>query len=150
MKVSECMLNPVPTVRDDDNLERVARLMLEHGLGAIPVVDSAGKLSGIVSRSDFEVRKASLPFSAYRAPQLFGKWLTSEGLEAIYQEGRKLTAREIMSAPVITATEDETLSTVVQRMLDHDVNGIPIVRKGVPVGMISRRTLLELMMREPA
>lgn len=150
MKVSECMLNPVPTVRDDDNLERVARLMLEHGLGAIPVVDSAGKLSGIVSRSDFEVRKASLPFSAYRAPQLFGKWLTPEGLEAIYHEGRKLTAREIMSSPVITATEDETLSTVVQRMLDHDVNGIPIVREGVPVGMISRRTLLELMMREPA
>ena len=143
------MSRPVHTVREHTTLEEVAHLLLEHGIGGVPVVDEAGKVVGIVSRSDFEVREAALPFSAYRAPQLFGKWLTNEGLQAIYAAGRKLTARNIMSSPVITATEDEPLSEVVRRMLKNEVNRIPIVRHGIPVGMVSRRTLLELMVSKP-
>ena len=146
VKVRDVMRQPVHSVTTDATLEKVARIMLDECVGGVPVLDEAGRLAGIITRSDFEIKEQALPFSAYRAPQLFGRWLTKAGLEAIYEAGRRIRARDVMSAPVVTATEDEPLSVVVERMLENDVNRIPVVRGGVPVGMISRLTLLELML----
>ncbi len=51
-RVREVMtLNPV-TVYDDTPLETAARLMTERGIGHLPVVDKAGRLVGILAKSD--------------------------------------------------------------------------------------------------
>ena len=146
MRVRDVMTTPIATVREGDPLTDVAKLLLEKRIGGVPVVDAGGKLRGIVSRSDFEMRAAPVPFSAFQAPQLFGKWVSEGRLEELYREAGRMTAREIMSSPVITATEDESLDDVLRRMLEQDVNRIPVVRDGVPLGMISHRTLLNLLL----
>ena len=43
--------NPV-TIRPEDALSRAAELMVEHGFSGLPVVDSRGRLRGIVTKSD--------------------------------------------------------------------------------------------------
>ncbi|AEM39655.1 putative signal transduction protein with CBS domains [Pyrolobus fumarii 1A] len=43
--------NPI-TVYDDTPLEIAARLMSERGVGHLPVVDKAGRLVGIIAKSD--------------------------------------------------------------------------------------------------
>ena len=50
--VSEVMVSPVPTVDQDTELRRVARVLLETGLPGLPVTDEAGKLAGFISRTD--------------------------------------------------------------------------------------------------
>jgi len=51
-RVREVMtLNPI-TVYDDTPLETAARLMIEKGIGHLPVVDKAGRLVGILAKSD--------------------------------------------------------------------------------------------------
>jgi CBS domain-containing protein len=57
-----------------------------------------------------------------------------------------MTAREIMSSPVITLTEEDAFEEVVKKMLHHDINRVPIVNKeGVPVGIVARYDLLRLI-----
>jgi CBS-domain-containing membrane protein len=48
----DLMTSPAVTVREDDTVERAARLMYTRGLKRLPVVDAQGRLTGIVSRTD--------------------------------------------------------------------------------------------------
>lgn len=149
MKVRDIMSQPVITAHEEASLEEVAKLMLEHEIGAVPVVDDRGRLVGIITESDFTGKERGFPFSAYRAPQVFGEWLEPDGLERIYAVARTRKAKEIMSAPVVTAEEDEPVTAVVERMIHYDLHRIPVVRDGVPVGMVTRHDLLKLMLDAP-
>jgi CBS domain-containing protein len=46
------MSTPAVTIRPDATIPAAARMMNTHGIGRLPVVDSKGKLAGIVSRRD--------------------------------------------------------------------------------------------------
>ena len=45
---------------------------------------------------------------------------------------RTRIAREIMQTRVITVAEDDPVERVLQLMMRHDINRIPVVRDGVP------------------
>ena len=50
--VANCMVTPVPSVAPGADLRRVAGLLLDSGLPALPVVDDAGRVEGLISRGD--------------------------------------------------------------------------------------------------
>jgi CBS domain-containing protein len=139
------MSQPVIVVGEDATLEEIARTMLAQNIGCVPVVDARGKISGIITESDFAAKEKGIPFSTFRAPQLFGQWLDKGTVERIYERARTMTAKEIMIHPAITVTEDQPVETALGLLLKHDVNRLPVVRDGVPVGIVSRHDLLRLM-----
>ncbi|HSE83092.1 MAG TPA: CBS domain-containing protein [Thermodesulfobacteriota bacterium] len=148
MKVSEIMVHPVIVVNEDATVEEIAKIMLDRRIGCVPIVDRKGKLVGIVTDSDFAAKERGFPFSNFFAPQLFGKWMPKEESERIYKEAKSLKAKEIMSTPVITVTEEDSMEEVVTKMLKHDFNRILVVRDGVPVGMVARHDLLKLILQQ--
>ena len=66
----------------------------------------------------------------------------------MYEEARTTPVKEIMSKNVIFVTEDDSVDKVVRLMLDRDLNRIPVVRDDVPVGIVARYDLLQLMMQK--
>ena len=148
MKVSQIMRQPVISMREDDSLEEAARVMLEHNLRGVPVVNEQGKMSGFLSVSDYLAKDARVPFTRYYAPQLFGKWIEPETLEKIYEEARTTPVRDIMSTRVVSVTEDDPVEKVIELMMRRDLNRIPVVRDGVPIGIVARYDLLRIMVRE--
>ena len=48
----DLMTSPAVTVRPDDTVEHAARLMYDRRLRQLPVVDAAGRLAGIINRTD--------------------------------------------------------------------------------------------------
>ena len=58
-----------------------------------------------------------------------------------------MTARPIMSPQVITVTEVQSAEDAVRLLLRHNIHRLPVVRDGVPVGMVTRHDLLRLMLR---
>jgi CBS domain-containing protein len=151
MKVQEIMVQPVVTVREGTSLEEVARLLLDRRIGGVPVVDGRGNLCGIVTESDFVAKDRGFPFSPfslYRHPQVLGRWLPKEGVEQIYRAARTMTAEEVMTTNVVTVTEDDPVEEAMKRMLRHEVHRTPVVRGGVPVGMVTRHDLLQMMLGE--
>jgi CBS domain-containing protein len=51
-KSGEAMTSPAITIRPDAHVAEAARVMTEHGIKRLPVVDARGKLVGILTRSD--------------------------------------------------------------------------------------------------
>ncbi len=52
MQARDIMVSPVVTVGKGATVRDVARILLEKHISAVPVVDSAGKVVGIVSEGD--------------------------------------------------------------------------------------------------
>ena len=51
-EVKEVMTTPVLTAHADTEIREIARVFFEERIGAVPIMDSDGKLVGIVTRSD--------------------------------------------------------------------------------------------------
>jgi nucleotide-binding universal stress UspA family protein/predicted transcriptional regulator len=149
-RARDIMVSPVITASEDSSLESLARTMLDERIGCLPVVNDDGKLTGIVTESSFTGQERCPPFSLYRMPQLFGEWVPRAGIEQIYEAGRTLRARQIMSAPVMTATADEPVASVVAKMVRHDITSVPVVQDGSVIGIITRHDLLKMLAEESA
>ena len=65
MKTSDVMTRQVTTVHPDDTVAHAVRLMLQKRVSGLPVIDSDGRLVGIVTPTD--VTRAVQAFEASRA-----------------------------------------------------------------------------------
>lgn len=144
MLVKEIMTAPVRTVSEDTVLSDVARLMLESGIGCVPVLDTSGNLSGLITKSDFIAEEKSIPFSTVHLPQLFGTWLR-EGAEKIYRAVRTMQAREVMTNSPITLKENDLVKTFLEKIISHNISHAPVMRGSEMVGIVARHDLLKMM-----
>jgi CBS domain-containing protein len=148
MKAREIMTQPVVTAKQDATLDEIARLMMTHNIGCIPVVDERDQLCGIVTESDFSATEHGIPFSTLRLPQVFSQWMPLEGIERIYEAAKKMRVTEIMNTNVLTLVENDSVERALTLMLKHGMRHLPIVRDGKPVGILTRHDLLKLMARQ--
>jgi CBS domain-containing protein len=148
MLVREIMSTPAITVGEDCPLEDAAKQMVQRKIGCLPVVNEQEELCGIVTASDFGAKEKGLPFSLTRLPQVLGEWMSEESVERIYETARRTAVSEIMSRKVVFLSEDDTLETVLKRMLDSGVHHLPVVRDRKVVGVVARRDLLRLMLKQ--
>lgn len=142
------MTHPARVVHEDCTLAEAAELMLTHGIGCLPVTDGQGKMIGLVTESDFSAKDKGIPFSMYRHPQLLGQWMPKEHVERVYAHSRTKPVRDIMTHDVVAVTETASVESVIRAMLRTGYHRIPVHRSGVPVGLITRRDLLKLMLEE--
>jgi CBS domain-containing protein len=139
------------TATPDTALEDIARLMLEHRIGCVVIVsaEDPGRVAGIVTETDFDIREAGIPFSAFRAPKLFGNWISSEAeLAEAYEQVRRRRVRDIMQSPVITVSPDDEVWRAARLMIEHDIKRLPVVEGGRLVGIVTRHDLLKRCVAE--
>jgi len=148
MKVREIMTEPVLVVNQERSLEEVAYMMLNNKIGGLPVVDDEGKIVGMVTETDFSAKEHAIPFSRNYAPQLFGDWMSKEHIERAYEAARTVRVKEIMTKPVLTIGEDDSVAEAVRRMLNERAHRLPVVRDGIPVGIITRHDLLKMVVQK--
>lgn len=145
MFVKNIMSFPVITAGENDTLREVAIKMLENKIGALPVVDEEGNLVGFLSETDFTAKEHNIPFSRTHEPKLFGRWMTKQGIEKMYEDARNSKVKEIMSKPVISIEEDATIEELIEKIMKYNFHRIPVVKDGKPIGIVSRRDLLKLL-----
>lgn len=148
MKVKDIMTEPVIVISEDRTLEEAARLMLDKEIGGLPVVNGEGKLVGMITESDFSAKEHGIPFSRIYAPQLFGEWMSKEGVEKAYAAARKETVKSVMTTAVVTVEEEDSVEESIRMMLENRVHRIPVIRDDVPVGIVSRHDLLKLVVKQ--
>jgi CBS domain-containing protein len=143
MNVKDVMSTEVISVGPATSLKEVARLLVEHRISGVPVVDAEGAVLGVVSEADLLVKERG-----FRA-ELGGPlaWLfRGEALD----EAAKLEARvagEAMSAPAITITAHRPVAAAAAMMLEHGVNRLPVVVQGELVGIVTRADLVRAFIR---
>lgn len=139
MKVADAMSYGAITIAPDRSMTDAASMMLKFEIGGLPVVDTRGKLVGIVTEGDF-LRRAE--FSDGNSERWI-KYVTDIGPlaeEYTRAHGRKVS--EAMTRNVVTVTEDTPIAEVARLMEHHRINRIPVLSNGGLVGMVSRSDLL--------
>jgi CBS domain-containing protein len=145
LSVRAIMSWPAIVAREDAPIEELARTMLDHRIGGLPIVDGDGRLVGIVTESDFVGEERGMAFSTFRAPRVLGQWVSARSVEPAYRAARGLLARDIMSRPVAALTEDATVTEVILAMIRGRRRRLPVVRDGIPSGMVTRHDVLRLL-----
>jgi len=141
MLARDVMSDNVVTISADATLLDVARLLVNNGYSAVPVVDSNGMLVGVVSEVDL-IRHAA---SGSDDPTHLRSQLNDP---ATAMEGRQVA--DVMTRQVVTATERTDLGEVAALILKHQTKRIPIVRGGAVVGIVSRIDLVRAMLSHAA
>lgn len=116
--VRDRMTSPAVTVTTDTSSGEIMRLFDSGAFSAVPVLDSEGRLAGVVSTTDM-VRKV----------------LTVSG-------GTNARAFELMSAPAVIATPGERLDDAAWRLVAARAHRLVVVEDDKPVGVLSVRDLL--------
>ncbi len=130
------MTSPVYTVTEHTPVETAAGLMTANAVTALPVVDSANFLVGMVSESDLLWHRVPADPTAH-----------ARRLPDTDPANRPNRVGEVMSPYAVTTAPDADVAEVAEQMLDHDVRSMPVLEDRVVVGIISRRDILRAMVR---
>jgi CBS domain-containing protein len=143
MNARDVMSKPVVSVHPETPLREIARLLLDKGISAVPVVDEKGAPIGIVSEGDL-IRPDRAARDAWRQSWLEilaeGEPLAPELLAWLQSQSH--SARAVMSAPVVTVSEDTELGEIASVLVTHRIKRVPVVRDGGVTGIVARDDLL--------
>ena len=146
MKAKDIMSKEVIFVRQDASIADIASTLVNHSISGVPVVDEDGSLVGIVTEGDLLRKEAGPRVPGYLS--LLGGIIYYRGVSQFYEDMRKIMAEQaesIMTAKVLTVTEDTDIDQVASIMRDHAIKRLPVVRDGKLVGIISRRDIIKLL-----
>ncbi|AMD18234.1 inosine-5-monophosphate dehydrogenase [Methanobrevibacter sp. YE315] len=116
LHISSVMVKDVITVPETMQLGEVASIMLENGIGSVPVM-CEDKMVGIVSKADFVTLAVGIAFD-------------------------KIAVKEIMSKELVAVSSNDRLVHARRQMIEANIGRLPVVDDGKLVGMITSKDLM--------
>jgi len=137
--VEDVMTTSVVALTQDADYRQIVTILRQHRVSAVPVLDGARRVLGVVSEADLlpKLTAEPLPAGTIRLA-----WRLSEPAAAA------ATAAELMTRPAITVTPDVTVADAARLMQARQVKRLPVVDdNGQLVGIISRADVLSVFDR---
>jgi len=145
MKAADVMTRKVLTVAPSDSIRVAAKLMLEHRISGLPVVDDQGNIVGMLTEGDLLKRSETGTEPTVSAWRAF--WLGRQRLAESYVHTHGRLVEEVMTREVVSVSEQTSLAEVVALMESRRVKRLPVLKDGCPIGIISRADLLHALQR---
>lgn len=121
LKVIDMAVHKVAVITREKSIRESARQMRVEHVGSLVVVDQDGKPIGMLTDRD----------------------ITIEGV-ARGVDVDQTTVRDLMTAPVVTATESEGMVTALARMREFGIRRLPIIdSEGKLVGVVTNSNLIK-------
>lgn len=132
MLVGERMSHPVITIHPDTPMQDALKIMRQEQIRRLPVVNKRGQLVGIVSEMDLMHASPSdvTTLSIWEMNYLLSK----------------IKVNEIMTEEVHTVSTDTPLEEAARIMADTKIGGLPVVRDGEVVGIITETDLFKIFL----
>lgn len=143
MRAKDVMTRDLISVTPDATVLQAARLMLQHHISGLPVVDASGKLVGILSEGDFLRRRET---ATQRRRSRWLEFLMGPGkIASEYTQSHGSKVAEVMTSDVRTVGEDTDLEKIVELMEKHRIKRVPVIRDDRIVGIVTRSNLMHAM-----
>jgi CBS domain-containing protein len=141
MKVEDVMTRDVITVSPATPIHEAARLMVEHGVSGLPVIDANGRLVGIISEGDLILRQ--------RRRKKAGWWhsFVTNGKPIIrkYRRADGRTVGDVMTRSVLTISPVWGIEVAASILDSRNIRRLPVVLDGRLVGIVSRADLIRAL-----
>jgi CBS domain-containing protein len=129
--VDEVMVRNVISVHPDTSLRTATELMLEHGISGLPVVDEAGRLVGMLSKTDLVRHRLDEDSEA------------SVSLPSGQHVLEGTTVEDVMTRQVLTAPAGASLAEAAKIMAIAGVHRVPVVTpEGALTGLVTTSDLV--------
>jgi len=138
--VQEVMTTSVVRVEPETGFREIEALLAEYDITAVPVVDLAGGVVGIVSEADLLRKQAAQEDPSVMRP-------APPPRAAAPDRAQGTTAQELMSAPAVCIGPGASVVAAARLMEANRVTRLPVVAAGRLVGMVSRSDLLRVFLR---
>ena len=131
MLVGERMSRPVITLTPDVPVQEALAIFRREHIRRAPVMKGS-KLVGIVSSTDLLHASASS--------------VTSLSVWELHYLLSRITVSRVMTRKVLTVTEDTPIEEAARVMADNKIGGLPVMRDGVVIGIITETDLFKLFL----
>lgn len=146
-KIGSVMTSDVVRAAYDTPFKGVARLLADHRISGLPVVDEDDKVLGVVSETDLVMRQAVTP-EPYGAKPRFRPAGLTRGARRQAAKAKARTAGQLMTAPPVTVHADDTIAEAARTMAQRRVERLPVLdEEDRLVGIVTRRDLLQVFLR---
>ena len=146
MLVKEIMTENPITVTGSMEIIKAAKILLDRRINGVPVVDDAGKLVGILCQSDIIVQQKKLPVPSFFS--FLDGYISLSSMKGLEKEVKKIaaiTVSDAMTPNPVTVEPDSNIETVAALMVDHNLNTLPVVEKGLLVGVVGKVDILRTL-----
>lgn len=147
LTAKDIMTTNVVSVEPSSDTAEAVRLMLDNHYNGLPVIDSEGRLEGIICQSDLVAKQKQV-----RLPSFFTildsmiPLSDPTSLERELQKVASSTVDGVMTKKVVTVTPDTPLDQVANLMVDKKLHTIPVVDGNKLVGVIGKEDVLRTLM----
>ncbi|MHB1399677.1 MAG: CBS domain-containing protein [Trichloromonadaceae bacterium] len=148
LSAKDVMTTKVLTVTEETTVEELARLFEERGVNAMPVLDPAGDLVGIVTQTDLV--EQDKPLHIPTVISIFDWVIYLESEKNFKDEVAKITARTVGSLcarDVVTCSPETPVSEIAELMVEHKAHLIPVVEGKTLLGVVARLDIIRSMGR---
>lgn len=149
LKVRDIMTADPITVGRDVSVTDAARIMVEHQVGALPVVDD-GKLVGIVTEGDLIMRDVRVEFPTYL--HLLDGFImyppATARFEAELKKAVGATVGDVMTLDPVTIQADAPVSDAATLMVDREISRLPVLEGDRLVGIVSKSDIVRSLIAE--
>lgn len=145
MNLGMVMSFPVHTVRRDALVSEVIRLMTEHRVSAVPVVNDEQKFVGLITVGDLIPQVRNAPASNTPLLSLRDEYVDSSSLGVAYEKVAHLRASDVMQKTVLTGRPEMEIGTAALWMAERGLCALPVIGSdGVLVGIVTRTDFMRL------
>jgi CBS domain-containing protein len=146
------IMDPDPvTVPEDAGVEEVIRLLREHELPGVPVVNEGGRCVGIITEADLVIADEEGDLHLPHYVDLFGGLIPLEPLRRFEGRLKKAfasSAADMMTEDPTTIEPDATIHEAARTISESGHNRLPVVEHGRLVGVVTRVDVLGALTRE--
>ncbi len=148
--VSEAMTSRVYSVTPNWSLLSAARLLRNHHISGVPVVDTNDRVVGVISESDLlnDLDRAAGIGTVRGVLDLLltaGGFRSRDLLEQCLHRLRNSKVGTAMKSPPVTIDHDSTLGEASRLLHQYHINRLPVVQDGKLVGILTRQDIVEAM-----
>jgi CBS domain-containing protein len=146
INASDVMTKNVVSIGPDTPTRTVAKILLDRNISAVPVVDAAGAVVGMVSESDLlrrEIDRRAQSRVWWLEKLAEGEDLPTDFLDYLRAVDRP--AKVVMTTPAVTVTEDTPVQAIAETLQEHGIKRVPVLRDGRVVGIVSRADLVRAL-----
>jgi CBS domain-containing protein len=143
MRAFDVMVRDVVTAHPETDVAEAIKLLTEHDVSALPVLDGRGGLVGMLSEADL-IHRVEIG-TEKRRPWWVEAMTGASTLATEFAKSHGAKVGEVMTTGVISVSEDTPLSEIAAVLERNRIKRVPVVKDGKLIGIVSRANLIQAL-----